>query len=93
MDQLDGGGLFANKDVESMKFDEPYQPSPKTISVCLSMLYIYDALLDLAPFAILKNVENNHGGVLQKHATLLKVTLIHGCFSRFLICTNDTQLH
>ena len=27
-----------------------------------------------------------------KPATLLKVTLLHGCFSRFLICTNGTKL-
>ena len=33
----------------------------------------------------LKNVKNTHGGVL----TL--VTLLHGCFSRFLNCTNDTK--
>ena len=26
-------------------------------------------------------------------ATLLKVTLLHGCFSRFLNCTNGTKLH
>ena len=25
-------------------------------------------------------------------ATLLKVTLLHGCFSRFLICKNATKL-
>ena len=35
----------------------------------------------------LKNVKNTHGGVLL--ATLLKVTLLHGCFSRFPNCTND----
>ena len=34
----------------------------------------------------LKNVKNTHGGVLL--ATLLKVTLLHGCFSRFPNCTN-----
>ena len=45
-----------------------------------------------------KNVKNTHGGVLllvklqpKKRATLLKVTLLHGCFSRFLNCTNDTK--
>ena len=27
-----------------------------------------------------------------KPATLLKVTLLHGCFSRFLNCTNGTKL-
>ena len=26
-----------------------------------------------------------------KPATLLKVTLFHGCFSRFLNCANDTK--
>ena len=26
-----------------------------------------------------------------KPATLLKVTLLHGCFSRFLNCTNGTK--
>ena len=44
----------------------------------------------------LKNVKNTHGGVLllvklQALATLLKVTLVHGCFSRFLSCTNGTK--
>ena len=32
----------------------------------------------------LKNVKNTHGAVLLQPATLLKVTLFHGCFSRFL---------
>ena len=35
----------------------------------------------------LKNVKNNYGGPLH----LLKVTLLHGCFLRFLNCTNDTK--
>ena len=43
----------------------------------------------------LKNVKNTHGGVLLlgnlKPATLLKVTLLHGCFSRFLNCANGTK--
>ena len=29
--------------------------------------------------------------ILLKPATLLKVTLLHGCFSRFLNCTNGTK--
>ena len=42
----------------------------------------------------LKNVKNTHGGVsLLKPATLLKVTLLHGRFSRFLDCTNGTTSH
>ena len=40
----------------------------------------------------LKNVKNTHGGVLLlvklQAATLLKVTLLYWCFSRFLNCTN-----
>ena len=32
------------------------------------------------------NVKNNHGGVL-----ILKLTLLHGCFSCFLNCTNGTK--
>ena len=42
----------------------------------------------------LKNMKNTHGGVLllvKLEATLLKVTLLHGCFSRFLNCTNGTK--
>ena len=34
----------------------------------------------------LKNVKNTHGGVL-----LLKVTLLHGCFSHFLNYANGTK--
>ena len=40
-------------------------------------------------------MKNTHGGVLilvkLQPATLLKVTLLHGCFSRFLTFTNDTK--
>ena len=54
---------------------------------------------DLVPVYNLKNVKNTHGGVLplvksesRKPATLLKVTLLNGCFSRFLNCTNGTKV-
>ena len=41
----------------------------------------------------LKNLKNADGGVLiLVPATLLKLTLLCGCFSRFLNCTNDTKL-
>ena len=50
---------------------------------------------------ILKNVKNTHGGVLilvkllilvlVKLLILLKLTLLHGCFSRFSYCTNGTK--
>ena len=49
----------------------------------------YDALRDLVPFEQFKYVKNTHGGVL---LLVLKVTLLHGCFSRFLNCTNGTAL-
>ena len=39
----------------------------------------------------LKNVKNIHGGVLLL-VTWLKLTLLHGCFSHFLNCTNGTKL-
>ena len=35
----------------------------------------------------LTNVKNTHGGVL----LLLKVTLLYGCFSRFLNCGHGTE--
>ena len=37
----------------------------------------------------LKNLKNTHGGVL----LLLKVALLHGCFSHFLNCRNSNKLH
>ena len=48
---------------------------------------------DLVPFVQFKNVKNTHGGVLLLvyPATLLKVTLLHGCFSDFLNCANGTK--
>ena len=42
----------------------------------------------------IKNVKNTHGEVLLSvtlQATLLKVTLLHGCISRFLNCANGTK--
>ena len=36
----------------------------------------------------LKKVKNTHGGIL---ILVLKLTLLHGCFSRFLNCANDTK--
>ena len=41
---------------------------------------IWDALRDLVPFVTFKNVKNT-----------LKVTLLHGCFSPSLNCTNGTK--
>ena len=43
-----------------------------------------DTLRDMVPF---KKREKQLWG----SATLLKVALLHGCFRRFLNCTNDTK--
>ena len=58
-----------------------------------------DTLFDLVLFALYKKREKLHGGVLllvrlhaSQAATLLKVTLLHGCFSRFLNHSNGTKL-
>ena len=40
----------------------------------------------------LKCVKNTHGGVLLLVKVKLKVKLLHGCFLRFLNCTNSTNL-
>ena len=59
---------------------------------------ICDALRDLVSFVQFKKRENTHGGVLllvkleeAKSATLLKVTLLHGCFAHFLNYKNGTK--
>ena len=47
---------------------------------------IWGALRNLVSFVQLKKREDTHGEVLllKKLQALLKVTLLHGCFSRFL---------
>ena len=49
---------------------------------------ICDALRDLVPFAPFKKRENTHERVL---ILVQKLTLLHGCFSRFLNCKNGTK--
>ena len=58
---------------------------------------ICDVLRNLAPFIEFKNREKHPWRSdtfsivkFQGSATLLKVSLLHGCFSRFLNCTNGT---
>ena len=48
---------------------------------------ICDALRDLVPFAQFKNREKHPW----RSVNLLKLTFLHGCFSRFLNCTNGTK--
>ena len=68
-----------------------------SVLVVFQRSVICDALRDFVPLVQIKNVKNTHRGVLGlnlrlKPEALLKVTLLHVCFSRFLNCTNDTKL-
>ena len=64
----------------------------------VTMRYRVDVLHDLVPFVQFKKREKypwrsvNFSKVTGlKPATLLKLTLLHGCFSSFLNCTNGTK--
>ena len=68
--------------------------------VAFGYLYICAVLRDLVPFAQFEKREkipmeecyfSNVAGL--KPTTLLKVTLLHGCCSRFLNCANGTKSH
>ena len=52
-----------------------------------------DALRNLVPFVRFKKREKlpQRNVNFSKVTTLLKLTLLHGCFSRFLNCTNGTK--
>ena len=59
---------------------------------------ICDALRDLVPFVQFKKREKHPWRSVNfskvagfEHATLLKLTLLRGCFPRFLNCTNGTK--
>ena len=54
---------------------------------------VCDALHDLIPFVQFKKPEKHpQRSVTFSKATLLKVALLYGCFSRFLNCTSDNKL-
>ena len=68
--------------------------------VAFGYLYICAVLRDLVPFVQFEKREkipmeecyfSNVAGL--KLTTLLKVTLLHGCCSRFLNCANGTKSH
>ena len=55
---------------------------------------ICDALRNLVSFVQFKKQTNKkkwRSVTFSKPTTLLKVTLLHGCFSYFLNCTNGTK--
>ena len=56
--------------------------------------YIFDVLSDLVPFVQFKKREKEpwrSGAFTKKPVTLLKVTLLYGCFSLVLNCTDGTK--
>ena len=61
--------------------------------VFMTLSNICDALRDLVAFVQFKKREKHpwRSVTFRKPATLLKVTLLHGCFSRSLNCTNSTK--
>ena len=70
-----------------------------TVIRCISVWqklqsFICDALRDLVPFVQFKKCKKHPWrSVTLKPTTLLKVTLLHGCLSRFLNCRNGTKPH
>ena len=52
---------------------------------------IYDVLRNLVPFVQFKKREKHQWRSVTFIATLLKVAVLRGCFSRFLNCTNGTK--
>ena len=73
-------------------FLPPHPKKKKIYSVLNNQIFsvynICDALRDLVPFAQFKKREKHP---LRSATLVLKVTLLHGCFSRFLNCTNCTK--
>ena len=69
--------------------------SEGNLSVSVSKVFYMWCIIRFGTICtIKKNVKSTHGGVLllvKKPATLLKLALLHGCFSRFLNCTNGTK--
>ena len=56
-------------------------------------LYKCDVLRNLVPFVQFKKREKHPWRGVTFSKVALKVTLLHGCFSRFLNCTNGTKSH
>ena len=75
---------------------KPYFPANKSLTKWCEV--ICDALHDLVPFVQFKKREKHLWRSVTfskfsgyKPSTLLKVTLLSGCFSRFLICRSGTK--
>ena len=96
------GEKFSNKEYTFktrfyFQIKSSYKKNEKNISYCtnaickiLKVSYICDVLRDLLPFLRFKKREKHSRGV--KLQALLKVRLLHGCFSRFLNCKNGIKL-
>ena len=54
---------------------------------------IYDNLHDLVLFVQFKKCEKHPERSVTEICNFTKATLLHGCFSRFLDCSNGTKSH
>ena len=78
---------------------DPLVPNLLVLHRVYYLFFICDALSDLVPFGQFKKREKhrcrsvNFSKVADFSQILLKLTLLHGCFSRFLNCTNGTKSH
>ena len=96
--------LFSCTDLETFKvspyFFREFLPwnwikrKRKLFFAKIRMLSIWDALRGLIQFVQIKNVKKIQWRIVtfSKLQAKLKVTLLHGCFSRFLNCTNCSKL-
>ena len=78
----------------SNKEEKVFQRWPVSIIFYKRSDCICDVLRDLVPFAQFKKCEKHpwrNESCRLSPATLLKVALLHGCFSRFLNCADSTK--
>ena len=98
--------VFGAQQFQAMFLREPYNQNGVSIEVSNILLSkkseskfcIWDALRNLIPFVQFKKREKDPWLSVTfecyrlEPATLLKVTLLHGCFLRFINCTNGSKL-
>ena len=91
LDSLNVGSYIYLKRKSNIKKADFWWSFLYPMQICLlgNILWLWDALHDLLPFKQLKKREQHPWR--NDTFNLLKVTLLHGCFSRFLNCTNDTK--
>ena len=82
-----------SKNITSYTFVACFQ-SGRSLQCILKVCFlICDAMRDLLPFVRIKNVKNTQGLILlvKLQPKACNLTLLNGCFSRFLNCTNGIK--